>query len=267
MQDGRVHEADRKDKLYAASFSGGKDSTAMVLRLIEEEKPLDLILFCDTGLEFPQMYDHVRKVEQEIHVPVVWLKAERDFEYYMFDYTPDRRPGSTYMGKTGMSWAGPKNRWCTKRLKTQVIDQYLSGLRKEYEIVQYIGIAADEPQRIREFCYPLIEWGMTEKDCLDYCYERGYGWGGLYHLFDRVSCWCCPLQGLEELRTLRREFPELWEQLLEWESRTWRSFRKDFSVDELEIRFRFEEERIREGKRIRGKEFSQELKKRLGRHG
>jgi hypothetical protein len=35
-----------------------------------------------------------------------------------------------------------------------------------------------------------------------------------------VSCWCCPLQGLEELRTLRREFPELWEQLLEWEAQT-----------------------------------------------
>ena len=188
-----MHEAGRKDKLYVASLSGGKDSTAMVLRLVEEQRPLDLVLFCDTGLEFPQMYDHVRKVEQAVPVPVVWLKAEQDFEYYMFHHTPERKPGSTYEGKIGMSWAGPKNRWCTKRLKIQVIDQYLSSLRKEYEIVQYIGIAADEPQRVREFCYPLMEWGMTEKDCLEYCYERGYDWGGLYRLFDRVSCWCCPL--------------------------------------------------------------------------
>ena len=86
-------------------------------------------------------------------------------------------------------------------------------------------------------------------------------------MFDRVSCWCCPLQGLEELRTLRREFPELWRQLLEWEAKTWRNFRKDFSVQELEIRFRFEEERVREGKRIRGKEFFKELYGRLGRDG
>lgn len=260
-----MHEAGRKDKLYVASLSGGKDSTAMVLRLIEEQRPLDLVLFCDTGLEFPQMYDHVRKVKQEIPVPVVWLKAEQDFEYYMFHFTPDRKPGSTYMGKTGMSWAGPKNRWCTKRLKTQVIDQYLSSLRKEYEIVQYIGIAADEPQRVKKFCYPLVEWGMEEQDCLAYCYERGYDWGGLYRLFDRVSCWCCPLQGLEALRTLRKEFPGLWAQLLEWESKTWRNFRKDFSVDELEIRFRFEEERLRKGKDIKSREFHRELKKRLGR--
>ena len=76
-----------------------------------------------------------------------------------------------------------------------------------------------------------------------------------------------PLQGLEELRTLRREFPELWERLLEWEAQTWRDFRKDFSVQELEIRFRFEEERLREGKRIRGKEFFKELYGRLGRDG
>lgn len=260
-----MHEAGRKDKLYVASLSGGKDSTAMVLRLIEEQRPLDLVLFCDTGLEFPQMYDHVRKVEQAVPVPVVWLKAERDFEYYMFHFTPDRRPGSSYMGKTGMSWAGPKNRWCTKRLKTQVIDQYLLKFRKDFQIVQYIGIAADEPERVKEFCYPLVEWGMTEKDCLEYCYKREYDWGGLYRLFDRVSCWCCPLQGLEELRTLRREFPGLWAQLLEWESKTWRNFRKDFSVDELEIRFRFEEERLREGKDIRSREFHRELKKRLGR--
>ena len=26
--------------------------------------PVDVILFCDTGLEFPQMYEHLDKVEQ-----------------------------------------------------------------------------------------------------------------------------------------------------------------------------------------------------------
>lgn len=36
-----------KKKLYMVSLSGGKDSTAMLLRLIEEKRPIDLILFCD----------------------------------------------------------------------------------------------------------------------------------------------------------------------------------------------------------------------------
>ncbi len=266
MQKGWMHKADRKDKLYVASLSGGKDSTAMVLRLIEEERPLDLILFCDTGLEFPQMYEHVKKLEQSVPVPVVWLKEEKGFEFYFLHYKPKRK-NPDLADKEGFSWAGPRNRWCTAVLKTRVIEQYLSVLKKEYEIVQYIGIAADEPKRIREHCYPLVEWGMTEKDCLEYCYRRGFAWGGLYELFRRVSCWCCPLQPLKELRVLRRHFPELWEQLLDWESKTWRNFRSDYSAGELEVRFLFEEECLREGKRITGKEFSHALKRRLDRHG
>lgn len=41
---------------YIVSFSGGKDSTAMLLRLIEEKKPIDEIIFCDTGKEFPDLF-------------------------------------------------------------------------------------------------------------------------------------------------------------------------------------------------------------------
>ncbi len=40
-----------KPKLHVVSLSGGKDSTAMLLRMLEEEMPVDIILFCDTGME------------------------------------------------------------------------------------------------------------------------------------------------------------------------------------------------------------------------
>ena len=133
-----MHEDGGKEKLYAASLSGGKDSTAMVLRLVEEGWPLDFVMFCDTGLEFPQMYVHVERLEKALPVPVVRLKEEKGFEYYLLCYTPERKdPDSPYADKPGMSWAGPKNRWCTSVLKTAVINRYLSGLRKRYEIVQY----------------------------------------------------------------------------------------------------------------------------------
>ena len=51
-----------KDEKHIVSLSGGKDSTAMLLRLLEENYPVDLILYCDTGLEFPEMYDHLRSL-------------------------------------------------------------------------------------------------------------------------------------------------------------------------------------------------------------
>ena len=122
-----------------------------------------------------------------------------------------------------MSWGGPYNRWCTAMLKTRVIAKYLKELKKEYDVIEYIGIAADEPKRIKENgCYPLVEWSMTEKDCLDYCYAKGFDWGGLYEIFHRVSCWCCPLQALSELRKLYVHFPDLWAQLRRWDDSTWR---------------------------------------------
>ncbi|HHV43019.1 MAG TPA: phosphoadenosine phosphosulfate reductase family protein, partial [Clostridiaceae bacterium] len=49
---------------HIVSFSGGKDSTAMLLRMIEEEWKIDEIVFCDTGMEFPAMYRHIGKVEK-----------------------------------------------------------------------------------------------------------------------------------------------------------------------------------------------------------
>ena len=57
------------------SFSGGKDSTAMLLKMIEEKIDIDCVLFCDTGLEFPQMYEHIDKVERETGIHITRVKA------------------------------------------------------------------------------------------------------------------------------------------------------------------------------------------------
>ena len=54
-----------KPEKYIVSLSGGKDSTAMLLRLVEENHPINEILYCDTRWEFPQMYDHLDRLEQE----------------------------------------------------------------------------------------------------------------------------------------------------------------------------------------------------------
>ena len=157
-----------KPEKYVVSLSGGKDSTAMLLRLLEEKRPVDLILFCDTELEFPQMYEHLARLEAYIGRPIIRLKAEHDFEYYFLHYTPKRKNPALEQ-YSGMGWAGPRNRWCTGILKTHVVDAYLKELRENHTVIEYVGIAADEPKRIKDKTYPLAEWGMTEKDCLAYC--------------------------------------------------------------------------------------------------
>ena len=116
-------------------------------------------------------------------------------------------------------------------------------------------------------CYPLVEWGMTEQDCLNYCYERGFDWGGLYRIFHRVSCWCCPLQSLEELRKLYHHFPDLWRQLEEWDNSTWRTFLKNYSVRQLAARFDFEDQWLATGGNIRSRAFHKAMRDEISRLG
>ena len=168
-----------KPEKYVLSLSGGKDSTAMLLRLLEEKRPVDLILFCDTGLEFPQMYEHLDRLEAYIGRPIIRLKAAHDFEYYFYEYTPKRNNPALSQYR-GMSWPGPRGRWCTGILKTRIVAAYLKKLKEEYTVIEYVGIAADETKRIKDKNYPLVEWGMTEQDCLAYFYWRGFNRGGLY---------------------------------------------------------------------------------------
>lgn len=254
----------------------------MLLRMIEEGYPVDIILYCNTGLEFPEMEEHIRKVEEYIGRKITVLKNPKGFMYWATEHKrvvrsekiPGANPGDII---TGYAWPSMFSRWCTRELKTDVIARYLRELRKEYDIVQYIGIAADEPQREREHNYPLISWGMTEADCLKYCYARGFDWGGLYEIWDRVSCWCCPLQGLDDLRKLRDYRPELWERLREMDRLLNRrciesnspeimskrvNFQFTKSFTDIDRRFEVEDEFIASGKKLRTKEFFQTLKDR-----
>ncbi len=82
-----------------------------------------------------------------------------------------------------------------------------------------------------------MEWGITEKEALEYCYSRGFDWGGLYEKFARLSCWCCPLSRIGELRIIYREFPELWKELKEMDKKSFRQFRADYSLSELKEKF------------------------------
>lgn len=258
-----------KPELHVVSLSGGKDSTAMLLRMIEENMPIDIILFCDTGLEFPAMYAHLAKVERDIGMPITRIRSFHTFEYFLTEkeILVKHKKNQGQRNYRGYGWSGPLNRWCTKELKTIPREKFLRELQEHYDIIEYVGLAADEGYRFerennqKPNCrHPLVDWGMTEADCLKYCYDRGYTWDGLYEKFDRVSCWCCPLQPLAEMRVLYKEYPELWAKLKEWDKKTWRNFKADYSVEGLEARFDFEDMWQQQGKETKGKEFHAALK-------
>lgn len=207
---------------YIVSISFGKDSLAMLLRLLEENKPIDEVVFFDTEMEFSCIYQIMKRIElmlDEKGIKFTRLKAKQGFMHMMLNHEVKHRDGTT---SHGYKWCGGVCRWFTSQ-KTQTIKNYL---KKYDEYIEYVGIAVDEPKRFeknRNKLLPLVEWNMTEKDCLDYCHKKGFYWyegeRELYDYLDRVSCWCCKNKNLKELKNIYKYFNHYWLALCELERR------------------------------------------------
>lgn len=247
-----------------AAISGGKDSTAMLLLMLERGMPIDAVIYADTGMDFPEMGAHIEKLdellcrERGIHINTV--RHPRGFEWIMFEQ-PKVKPYCIEKRRErgipvyGNGWPGPHVRWCTGHLKTKLVDKAVNQLKGERNAVQCVSIAADEAHRCensKRKRYPLVEWGITEAQALQICYDRGFDWDGLYRIYDRCSCWCCPLQRIGELRKLRQHHPELWRRLLDMDRRAIEMygdtplgrFKENWTVEKLDQRFAAEERQI-----------------------
>jgi len=206
------------------SLSGGKDSTAMLLMMLEKKIRVDHIVFFDTCWEFPGMIKHIDKLEKYIDRKITRLKSKKGFEIFF------KQKG----------FPGRVLRWCTGE-KRDTIRKFCNAHKP---FTQWVGYSFDERKRIKKtinWCYPLVDWKITEEDALKYCYDRGFNWDGLYEKFRRVSCWCCPLQPLKELKTLWLYFPEYWQELIKMQEQSKWQFRLDYTLEQLDERFRKEE--------------------------
>ena len=230
---------------HVVSFSGGKDSTAMLLMMIEKGMPIDEIIYCNVmatpylGGDFPEMYAYIKKVEKHIGRKITFVQAALSFEEQFYtEYKRGERAGQIYgfPFTTGFSW-------CNDRLKLKPLRQYQRGAG---EHITYLGIAADEPKRLAKMDEytraPLAEWGITEEMARAYLEERGL-LNPLYRKFRRLGCWFCPKQCLDSLRRIRWEYPDLWRVMLQWQEDSRRAFRPERNMFELEERFRREDEK------------------------
>ena len=199
--------------------------------MIEKEMPIDCVLYADTTMEFPEMEAHIAKLDEHLYrergIHITTLRHPHGFEWLMFDVPQQQKRAierriANGQPLNGYGWPGIKSRWCTGQLKTHLLDKAVDQLKKERNALHHIGIAADEAHRCKDDPqnrYPLVEWKITEAQALQICYSRGFDFGGLYEIYRRASCWCCPLQRIDELRKLRIHHPELWTRLRDMDNR------------------------------------------------
>lgn len=196
---------------HIADVSFGKDSTAMLLRLLEENMPVDEVRFFNTGMEFGSIYDvrdSILPILSDHRIQYVECGPKFPMWWDMLCRPVHERKGGTHIG---YGWCGGPCRWGTANKR---------GALNRGDGIHYVGIAADEPDRVRDDPtkrYPLVEWGMTESDCLAYCYRHGFNWiedgVRLYDVLDRVSCWCCRNKNFSELRAMREHLPRYYRML------------------------------------------------------
>jgi hypothetical protein len=168
--------------------------------LLERREPIHSAVFFDTGWEFLQTYNHLRKVEEYAKIRIKRIGYHRSFDEMLMRY----------------GWPSISGWWC-KAAKRDSLNKYARLVSKQTksDVIQVVGMAADEPDRCiqngpYEKRYPLFEWGITEKEALEYCTKLGFNWGGLYDIFPRVSCRLCPERGIGGTRLLRRHYPLIW---------------------------------------------------------
>lgn len=118
--------------------------------------------------------------------------------------------------------------------------------RGEKNIVEYIGIAADEPKRFGQLNErkraPLVEFGIEEDLCGLHCQYEGI-LAPSYETSCRDGCWMCHNQGIKQLRALRKDYPQLWELLLKWDTDSPVNFHPDgHTVHDFDRRFALEDE-------------------------
>ncbi len=139
------------DGVYV-SFSGGKDSTVL-LHLAREALPhRDIVgVFCDTGLEYPEVRDFVRSVDN-----VVWIKPAMGFreviERYGYPVINKEQASYIYDYRTTNSEKLRHLRWHGRSGKGST-----SPGRNRYKISEKWKYLVDAPFKISEKCCDVLK--------------------------------------------------------------------------------------------------------------
>lgn len=193
---------------HVVGLSGGKDSTAMALRLAETEPRDYTYIITPTGDELPEMLAHWTKLEALLSKPLLRVT----------------NAGRTLNDLIQIQNMLPnfRSRWCTRQLK---IEPTIAWIARNSPAVLYVGLRADEETREGIYDdrvvsdYPLRRWGWGIKDVLQYLTEKEIS------IPKRTDCARCYGQRLGEWKALWRDYPAIYEEAAAQERALGHTFR------------------------------------------
>ncbi len=183
------------------SYSGGKDSLATLLLVLEAGVEPDMI-FVNTGIELPETVDNVEQTAERYGLNLKTISAEDGYWKAVEYFGPSARD----------------YRWCCKTCKLGPVAK-LIGREYPEGVLAFIGQRRYESENRmlhgdtwnnpwvpgQTGTSPIQDWTalhvwllLFSRDALyNPWYERG---------FQRIGCWVCPASDLSELESLRDSF-------------------------------------------------------------
>jgi len=197
------------------TFSGGKDSLAAAIWTLENCDPDKvIIIYCDTGIDFPDVRPYIQYCEKKLDHPIIKIGQETD-ELYL-----------NLLKKYG--FPGTHNQWCSIKLKTELLFDYY----KEHDLIDektclIMGDRLAEGERRRKhtdrgqfdlnmaygrlktrFACPILDLSDMEVGQLAKDHKISLYPGYLY--FDRNGCFICPQAPSQKWLVMKEQWPELW---------------------------------------------------------
>ena len=226
-------------------YSGGKDSQAALIHSVKKYGVNNCeAVFCDTGHENPQTYEHIKTTIDQLGVKLVTLKSEK------YDSLFD-------LAKKKKRFPSTKARFCTEELKIKPAIDYILSLDESIIVIE--GIRKDESlirskmepecmyfryyfepygydkngkekkhsyraKDVLEWCKkhdasklrPIFTW--TAEQTLNYIKDNGQLPNPLYYQgFSRVGCFPCIMATKSEVKLIIQNHPEQWKAIKEAE--------------------------------------------------
>lgn len=183
---------------FHVAFSGGKDSIVL-LELVKKALPKSgfVVVFGDTGMEFPDTYDVIDKIEEQCRT--------EEIEFY--------RATSHFKPEESWRLFGPPSRvlrWCCSVHKSAPQTLKLREVlgKNDYVGMDYVGVRAHESATRADYDYDnygkkqkgqyshnsILEWSSAEVWLYIYAYgliiNKAYKKGN-----SRAGCLFCPMGG------------------------------------------------------------------------
>jgi len=220
------------------NFSGGKDSTVAILKVLRKYPKKDVILcYQDTGADYLETLPHVKRIAKLFKLPLVILKRHEDFWELArrLRHFPTRRM-----------------RNCTLYLKVRELNKWIRANRENLgnEILVVSGIRGEEslhrsklpewglhPTTLKDGSFVAKTWlpclELKEKEIYDIIKSEGLPLCPCYEIDRRCNCWCCIFQRNDVARLYAKMHPDLYEKACLIEDEIKHKWKNKFGFNDL----------------------------------